>query len=303
MKKIVLIMLGIFLFFASTANFSAKSPRSKEEPGAGCTQRKLSLVTPTISRDIDKLTANLKFYKKYLRFIDKIIVIGDEKIEKLLKKTSLLSGIKIEFIDENTLIDTVKVKKLINEIDPKASKHSGWYIQQFLKMQYSKICKDDYYLIWDSDTVPLKNIEMFNSKGKPFFDVKTEYHVPYFTTMTKLFPSLYKMHEFSFISEHMLIKTSFMNELINMIKDNKKIPGDTWYEKIINSVNIADLRCSGFSEFETYGTFVQKYHPKIYEIRKWNSLRNGKEKYNFKKLSDNDILKLSKNYHAITFEH
>ena len=31
---------------------------------------------------------------------------------------------------------------------------------------------------------------MFNKDGKPFFDVKTEYHKPYFIALKKIFPEI-----------------------------------------------------------------------------------------------------------------
>ena len=73
-----------------------------------------------------------------------------------------------------------------------------------------------------------------NNNGKPFFDVKTEYHEPYFITMKNIFPELGKKYDYSFISEHMIINTKLMKNMINRISNNKNLIGDTWYEKIIN---------------------------------------------------------------------
>ena len=84
-------------------------------------------------------------------------------------------------------------------------------------MEYSRICKDEYYLIWDSDTIPLKLMKIFDDKNKPYFDVKTENHTPYFITMKRIFPELGKIYNYSFISEHMLIKTQIMKNLIQNI--------------------------------------------------------------------------------------
>ena len=49
------------------------------------------------------------------------------------------------------------------------------------------ICQENYYLIWDSATIPVKEVKMFNNDSKPFFDLKTEYHKPYFITMKRIF--------------------------------------------------------------------------------------------------------------------
>jgi hypothetical protein len=217
---------------------------------------KISLVVPIISRDFHKIYNNLKFY---INFID--------GINNLIKKKNSSINFPIFFINEKFLIDVDKIKQLINEKNKHAIKRSGWYIQQFLKMVYSRLCHDKFYLIWDSDTIPIKKVKMFNNDGKPFFDVKKEYHRPYFITIKKIFPELGKKYNYSFISEHMIINTNLMKNMIRRINFNKNLHGDIWYEKIINCIDINNLPESGFSEFETYGTFVKEHYKQVYSKR------------------------------------
>jgi hypothetical protein len=174
-------------------------------------------------------------------------------------------------------------------------------------MNYCRLCHNKYYLIWDSDTIPIKEVNMFSNDGKPFFDVKTEYHRPYFITLKKIFPELGKKNKFSFISEHMIINTNLMKNMIKRITFNKNLIGNTWYEKIINCINIKDLPFSGFSEFETYGTFVKEYYKQIYDIRHWKSFRLRKRHrklfhFNSSRITENDIKNIFKKYNAISFE-
>lgn len=42
-------------------------------------------------------------------------------------------------------------------------------------MKYSALCDDEYYMSWDGDTVPCKDFSMFDSEGRPYFDMKHEY--------------------------------------------------------------------------------------------------------------------------------
>ena len=169
-------------------------------------------------------------------------------------------------------------------------------------MIYCNICPDKFYLVWDSDTIPVKKIKMFKDNGKPFFDIKSEYYEQYFITMKNIFPELGKKHSYSFISEHMVINTKLMKNLINRIANNNNLIGNTWYEKIINIIDINHLAKSGFSEFETYGTFVKEYYKQVYSKRPWKSLRYGNLYFNPKLLTDNDIRKISRYYHSISFE-
>ena len=292
---IYLLLFLLFFIFGIKNNYIIKFDFLKKV-------NQMSLVIPIKYRDFEKIKRNFKYHKMFIKGIKNLVFIGNEKVGKLIKKNQFIFQIPLKFINEKVLIDVGKVKKIIKKRNKFAAMRSGWYIQQFLKMQYYRICQDNYYLIWDSDTIPVKEVKMFNNYSKPYLDVKTEYHKPYFITMKKIFPELEKKNNYSFISEHMLIKTKIMKILINRININKNISGDTWYEKIINCINKKDLPKSGFSEFETYGTFVNKYFNKTYIIRHWKSLRRGNKYYNPNNLTSSNILNISKDYSAVSFE-
>ena len=182
-------------------------------------------------------------------------------------------------------------------------KRTGWYFQQFLKLGYSRICDNDYYMVWDADTIPVKKVHMFSKNKTPYFHLKTEYHKPYFETINNLFDGKYsKKINGSFIAEHMMFKTEYVKDMLKEIEDNKKIPGKYFFEKIINGISeINDLNNSGFSEFETYGTYVYSKYNKAYKIAKWKSLREGIY-YISLPINDDQIKWLSKKYDAVSFE-
>ena len=160
----------------------------------------------------------------------------------------------IIIINEDLLLPKINLNKLFIDLGINITDRIGWYEQKFLKMEYSKICKNDYYLLWDSDTIPIKPVRMFDN-NKPIFDMKKEHHSPYFITLDKLIPNLNFIKN-SYISEHMLIKTEFMKDLIETIEKNYNIQGTKYWEKIIMSIDKEEITKSGFSEYETYGTFL-----------------------------------------------
>jgi len=265
---------------------------------------KMSLIIPIIAKDFYKISYNFEFYINFIEGIKNVIFIGNEEIANLIKEMKSSLKFPIKFINENNLLDIDKIKQLIKNRNETAVIRSGWYIQQFLKMIYCNICQDKYYLIWDSDTIPIKKVKMFENNGKPIFDFKAEYHEPYFITMKNIFPELEKKSRYSFISEHMIINTKLMKNMINRISGNTNLIGNTWYEKIINCIDPQYISHSGFSEFETYGTFVKEHYKQVYSKRLWKSLRRGVNLYfNPKLLTDNDIKKISKYYNSISFEN
>ncbi len=180
---------------------------------------------------------------------------------------------------------------------------TGWYYQQFLKMQYAYMCEDEYYMVWDGDTVPCRKINMFSPEtGQPYIDLKHEHHQEYFDTMGKLIPGMHKVIGRSFISEHMLIRCDIMRALIEMIEKNDQIEGKRFWEKIINAIEPAKIYDSSFSEFETYGTFVALRFSDVYRLREWHSFRLGGSFYEPGTITDGDFEWLGKDFDAISFE-
>ena len=136
---------------------------------------------------------------------------------------------------------------------------------------------NDYYLVFDSDTIPLHPIPYFSTDGRPNFITKIEYNKPYFDTIDRLFDG--KVGRVnpaeSFIAENMMIDKKLMIEMLDVIMANSKIKGDTFYEKALNAVNRDYVRYTGFSEFETFGNYVMTFHPQEYGKVKIRTQRLG----------------------------
>ncbi len=261
----------------------------------------LVVITPA---DFMRLRSN---YHRLIKWLPKgrIIIVGNEETGRLVKEY----GSGLEHINENDLLEfdkvhtvmSQKLRPLLNGSDlPRGV--TGWYYQQFLKMAYSKVCANEYYMTWDGDTVPCKKVRMFNESGLPFLDVKHEYNELYFTTMGKLIPGLKKLIEPSFISEHMLFKCDIMERLKDKIESNDAYAGSTYYEKIIDAIPLSDIQGNGFSEFETYGSFVCLTAPGQYRLREWHSFRLAGEFFDPDKISDEDYEWLSHDFDAVSFE-
>ena len=249
---------------------------------------KLDLVIMISKDHIDSFNDNIKFYRKYLNYTNLIIISPASSSHFINKDNS------IRFINEDTLVPKAAINKFLQVERSRTTFKDYWYEQQFLKMAYSRICKNEYYLIWDADTIPIKFIPLFEN-DHPFFDMKTEHHIPYFQTMKRLLPDL-KFSNKSYISEHQMIKTEYMKNLLDEIENNSKLKGKFFWEKILMAINLNDLNYSGFSEYETYGTFVDTRYPNFYNHRKWFSFRYGTNFFNnASNLNENDIF-LIKSY-------
>ena len=255
---------------------------------------KYDIVIPINSNDTHQIKKLKYFLRKYISF-NNIIIISQNNTKILDENDSFIVIDEDQLVPKNELVQ-IFINKGVND-----TSRVGWYEQQFIKMGYARICKNDYYLIWDSDTIPIKLVKMFNN-GFPIFDMKIEHHPPYFSTLDRLIPDL-KYSKFSYISEHMIIKTEFMNNLLDKIEKNNDIPGKIFWEKILLSIDNEQILQSGFSEFETYGTFVDNYYKNYYKHRIWSSMRETAKYFgNIENLNKDDLNWLSKDYNAITFE-
>ena len=209
----------------------------------------------------------------------------------------------IVFIDENDLVEGMTLNRVRIALKNAGGnlRYAGWYLQQFLKLGFSRVCPDPYYLVWDADTLPLTPISFFDeNSGLPVFNLKREYLEPYFSTMSNLL-HLKKERPESFISEHMLIDTIICKQMLTEIENNDQINGTTFWEKCIFGSDFSHSE-QAFSEYETYGTYVEAKYPNKYKTRKLKSFRPGSDF-----LGDNPAREIldwvAKDFETVSFEH
>ncbi len=136
---------------------------------------------------------------------------------------------------------------------------TGWYFQQFLKWGVSRYSGTEDYAVIDADTIFIKPVTLIES-GKYVFYRRDNYHRPYFNTYEKLF-GYFPEKQLSYIADFMVFNTGIINEIITRIEtaDN----ASKWYEIILNTIDRKEL--SSFSEFETYGYYMSRYHPGLFK--------------------------------------
>ena len=239
--------------------------------------------------------------------VRKIIFIGSDEVCHMA--VELPYGDKVSWINENDIVNFDEVHSLLEKrLEPVLNgeklprRVTGWYYQQFLKMQYAYICPDEYYMVWDGDTVPCKKFSMFSAEAKPYLDLKHEEHEEYFVTLSKILPGMGKVIGPSFISEHMLMNKAIMTDMLKDIESNPNIDGDKYWEKILNAIPTEKLQSNSFSEFETYGTYVALRHQNAYKLRDWHSFRYGSEFFVPETMKDSDFEWLGRDFFAISFE-
>jgi hypothetical protein len=256
-------------------------------------QNVFDLVLVASEDDLEVTTKYLGFYEANLRPANIVV------ITKVSEKTLyLFSDLPVRLLDENEIMDKLTYDKISSWNQAK----TGWYFQQFLKMAYARRCEYENYLVFDGDTVPLNPLNFYGRGGKSLFIKKGEYFAPYFNMIEFIFNGRIKREvDFSFIAESMLINREIMLELISAIENNNKLPGEYFFEKILNGILLSGLDGREFSEFETYGNYVMRYYREHYDVMHIRSLREA-GKF-FSTLPEKYILDyLARDFDTVSFE-
>jgi FkbM family methyltransferase len=130
----------------------------------------------------------------------------------------------------------------------------GWYLQQLIKLSaLEKASQLDRVVLWDADTIPLRGISFFDVNGNCRYFFGSEYHLPYFENIDRLL-GLDKAHPNSFIAQNFPIKGNQIQAFFSYVEKRHQ---SKWWDAVIDSIDFDEV--SGFSEYETLGTFISSF--------------------------------------------
>lgn len=175
---------------------------------------------------------------------------------------------QFEIIDEQLFASEFSLAFVKNKMPTENKNRAGWYYQQLLKIKALSMhsSHNDLNIIWDADTMPLQPISFKNNNGSLIFYKGSEYHKPYFKTIKNL-TALSKINDFSFIAQSFPAYSSWVTSFLDMLEQQFNTP---WYEAILEQTDLNEA--SGFSEYETLGTyFMHHYQDKMhFSDTSWN---------------------------------
>ena len=219
------------------------------------------------------------------------LIVPNKDLSLFKKKTPKLYKV----YSENKYISK-SIKDLIRKKCINIQTNYTWYVQQFIKISALKNIKnEEAFLIWDSDTIPLKKIIFFDKK-KFLFYKSTENHKPYFDLIEKIF-KIKKKLTFSFIAQCLICKGKWVNTFFAYINNNYK---QNWQKVFVDNINFDEN--NGFSEYETLGSFFYKKFPNEMKFLKNKWCRNGNSEIGSIKNFFLYRKKLAKKYDFIAFE-
>ena len=137
---------------------------------------------------------------------------------------------------------------------------AGWLFQQFVKLGAPRVIADlsRHYLVVDSDVVFLKDIALFHD-GRALLVKEPRGYPPdfaYYKTYEHLFGEPACSNEYSFIANYMVFDAAIVEEMLRVIEQRS---GAKWHDAVIRAMDCHGI--SEFSEFESYGLYLQHHHP------------------------------------------
>lgn len=258
-------------------------------------ERLLTVVTTCRSRDLPVLKITVRRLQRHVPCRNIVVISPDVECRKISKAL----GTAVNVLPENSFLPNCRIEDVRKLPISGFPKGAGWYFQQFLKLQYSFVeTADDFYLIWDADTVPLRPMRFFNASGRMLLTKAREYHAPYFETYERLLAEDAR-REFSFIAQQMVIQKSVAREMIRTIEH--QISGnETWPWKILKELPPTGNNL--FSEYETYGHFIKNRYPDRIEFVERSWFRQEATVAGCKVPTEEELNELAKDFDYVAFE-
>jgi hypothetical protein len=233
--------------------------------------RRVVSVCCVIDYKVWKLTSY--YLPKYIDSIEYLLIVPDNEVSFFVSITPSVWTVR----GEGEFCYDYSKSNIDTRMEAANIGRAGWYLQQFLKINAivdPVLNDDDYVLIWDADTVPLKKLKFIddaNSNGnqpslKLMFYSGIEFHRPYFVT-SKIVFGIERVGDFSFIAQCLPTKVAWVREMLSPLSDYVNsvlsvLPGESFSE---------------FSEYETIGSFCFSRHKSNVALnhRRWCRLCGG----------------------------
>jgi len=253
------------------------------------------IVIPAHEKDKRTLEFCIKQARKKIVGARRIIVISKERYSDLAEFYSE-KDFPFSFDDISNLTD---------------GKDVGWHYQQFLKMYALLVIPDllENILVLDSDTVFIRKVKMFDSKGRALFNYyknkcpdRNSFDLNIVNHIKKLYPEIAfdklppNYQNQSAVCHHMIFNRDIMKELITRVEDyHFKLTGikKEFYELAMQTYK--PRREMELSEYQIYFNYIAIFHPEKLRVR---SLK-------FKNSADQNIIHylFHPKYHYCSFHH
>lgn len=228
--------------------------RKMPEPG----EIPVDVIIPIVEKDLDILPLSLKGIRNNVaNRIKNIYIVAPSKpaIIEFAKANGCI------FVDELTVLG-YGPKSLGIKTESGADR-SGWLFQQLLKLS-GTVGTEEWFITMDADHILLRPHTFVDKEGRHVFYQSAQCHKPYYTALKKLLGER-ELDPLSYVAHKMAFNKGDLKRLREAI-ERHSAEGGSWDRIIARSLDLSSD--SPFSEFETYGNFID---PERKICLPWNS--------------------------------
>lgn len=236
-------------------------------------KKTLNICQVSLNSNIPLIIENYKNFKKIYKKIKVHVICPQEQLSEFQYK---LNFEDVEIINEDKIIAFNEFNKIFKNLSASVDyqdqfeKRLSWYYQQILKISFAInfIKKNNENLvIWDADTIILKEIRFFDKDHSLHYGNLFEYHKAYYSTNEGIFGNLPK-YFISFLNQFIAISENECNFFIKnfpKIDYSKDELGRKISEYIIQIIFNKHKVYNGslFSEYELIGQSNYEYNKSI----------------------------------------
>lgn len=173
-----------------------------------------------------------------------------------------------EVLGEDVFTHDCTVAMIRERVTGENTQRVNWLFQQFVKI--NAICRSDLgagdvVLIWDADTIPLRDLRFVDSDtGRLLCYHGRERHLPYFRTIEAVL-GFGRKAEVSFIAQCLPLRVGWLREMIAEIESRFRCP----YAEAVLAC-LPGESAAEFSEYETIGSWMISRHAESVGFRGGN---------------------------------
>ena len=229
------------------------------------------IVSVCCKKDLKTWKISSRNIVRFIESSEYFVIVPDLEVDDFKQASPEI----YQVLPESNVIGTYDLNYFKSIIPEVFSARAGWYLQQFIKIEFLRKLNNENCLIWDADTVPLKKINFIDLNGNFLFFKgidKPKFHQPYFDLIKELL-GMDRLHEESFISQCFPVNSIWVQEFCAEIQERNNT--NFWIDAVMSKINHSK-GISGFSEYESLGVFISnKYNHKFSFKYQGYFTRNG----------------------------
>lgn len=253
----------------------------------------LSLVVSVCcARDLETWAVVSQAVVRHIRAARYQVVVPDAEIAAFAAVTHP----SYEVVGEEAYVGAIRAA-LVERLGDGMRHRLGWYIQQFAKIEALRRAGPGLGLIWDADTLPLRDLRFQTETGAFLVYGAEEYHRPYFATIERLL-GLPRAVDFSFIAQCLAMPGDWVEACCAEMAQST---GGDWMQAVVAAIDPAQP--SSFSEYETLGTWMVHRHPGVVVVAPGAWFRHGSGLLGpLRTASPKALARLAEGYDFVAFE-